>query len=84
MKWLIFIELVLRLISSETEIRLASLRSGQITSDDWIKLTDFTANLADLKIFIDDNFFNLWYLVHIIELQLGLELLANLFLIFGL
>lgn len=48
-------QLVLRMISSEASIKLASLRSGHISSDDWIKLTDHTANLASLKIYIDDN-----------------------------
>lgn len=48
-------QLVLRLLSAESEIGHHFIRNASITSDQWIELTHAAARLAELKIFIDDT-----------------------------
>jgi replicative DNA helicase len=50
-----FNQLVMRMLSGEAEIGLSLLRTGQVTSSDWIRLTEAVATLSESKIFIDDN-----------------------------
>lgn len=48
-------QLVTRMVSSIGGIPLASLRSGQLSDDDWLRVTTATNQLAEAKIFIDET-----------------------------
>ena len=48
-------QLVLRLLSSESQIPHQKIRNAMITSDEWMELTNTAAKLAEAKIFIDDS-----------------------------
>ncbi len=48
-------QLVLRILSFESKVALSSLRSGQLNSDDWMKLAEAIGVLSELKTFIDDG-----------------------------
>ncbi|MBR7181902.1 MAG: replicative DNA helicase [Clostridia bacterium] len=48
-------QLVSRLISSEAMVNSKSLRSGQLTLEDWKKIADASAMLAKTDILIDDT-----------------------------
>jgi replicative DNA helicase len=48
-------QLVLRMLSSESQIPHQRIRNAMISSDEWIKLTDTAGKLAEAKIFIDDS-----------------------------
>lgn len=48
-------QLVLRLLSAESEIAHHNIRNAAITSNEWIELTHAAARLAEHKIFIDDT-----------------------------
>lgn len=48
-------QLAARLLSSEARVNMASLRSGQVTSDDWNKLTEAAARLSRVPIWLDDT-----------------------------
>lgn len=48
-------QLTLRLLSTESGISHHNIRNATITSDEWINLTNVAANLAELKLFIDDT-----------------------------
>jgi replicative DNA helicase len=48
-------QLVLRILSFEARVRLSSLRSGQLNSDDWMRLAEGIGALSELKTFIDDG-----------------------------
>lgn len=48
-------QLTLRLMSSESGIALHHIRNATISSDDFIQLTNVSARLAEMKIFIDDT-----------------------------
>ncbi|HEB41917.1 MAG TPA: replicative DNA helicase [Candidatus Dependentiae bacterium] len=48
-------QLVLRLLSTESEISHHNIRNATITSDEWIELTNVAAQLAQMKLFIDDT-----------------------------
>ena len=48
-------ELVSRMISSEAMVNSHSLRSGQLTPEDWKKIADAAARLACTNILIDDT-----------------------------
>lgn len=48
-------QLTLRLLSSESEIAHQKIRNADITSDEWIELTNVATKLADRKMFIDDT-----------------------------
>lgn len=48
-------QLALRLLSSDARVRLSSLRSGNMTPDEWINLTNSAARLSAMKLFIDDS-----------------------------
>lgn len=48
-------QLVLRMLSSESQIAHQKIRNAMITSDEWMELTNTAARLAESKIFIDDS-----------------------------
>lgn len=48
-------QLVMRILSFDAQVPLSSLRSGNITSDDWISLTTAAAKVSDYPIYIDDS-----------------------------
>jgi replicative DNA helicase len=48
-------QLVLRLLSTESEIGHHHIRNASISSDQWIELTHVAARLAESKLFIDDT-----------------------------
>ena len=49
------VQLVTRLISSETELRSDKLKRGDLAGYEWQQLTDKVSNLVDAKMFIDDT-----------------------------
>ncbi|MCS4490499.1 replicative DNA helicase [Corynebacterium sp. ES2794-CONJ1] len=48
-------EIVMRLLSAETEIKLTDMRSGTMTDQDWRVIVSRTDELKDAPIFIDDS-----------------------------
>ncbi|HSC25126.1 MAG TPA: replicative DNA helicase [Candidatus Babeliales bacterium] len=48
-------QLTLRILSAESGIGHHNIRNATITSDEWIDLTNVAAQLAEMKIFIDDT-----------------------------
>ena len=48
-------QLTLRLLSAESGIGHHNIRNATISSDEWIDLTNVAAQLAEMKIFIDDT-----------------------------
>ncbi len=48
-------QLVLRMLSSETNIPHQKIRNALISSDEWVTMTNHAAKLAESKIFIDDT-----------------------------
>jgi len=48
-------QILYRLLSTETEINLMKLRSGQLTQNDWIKLNKVMRIVSKLPLFIDDT-----------------------------
>ncbi len=48
-------QLTLRLLSSESGIAHQNIRNATITSDEWVELTNVAAQLAEMKLFIDDT-----------------------------
>jgi replicative DNA helicase len=49
------VQLVMRLISSETEIPAEKLRKGSLSEYEWERLFNKTANLSDAPLYIDDT-----------------------------
>ena len=49
------VQLVMRLISSETEIPAEKLKKGILSDNEWDRLYSKTANLIDAPLFIDDT-----------------------------
>jgi len=48
-------QLAMRILSLDAKVPLNSLRSGGITSDEWIILTTAAAKISDYPIYIDDS-----------------------------
>lgn len=48
-------QLVQRMLSTEAQIPLGDIRSGNMKDEDWVSLTKAMASLADARIFIDDT-----------------------------
>jgi replicative DNA helicase len=48
-------QLLMRMMSSLGRVPLASIRSGRMSDDDWVRLTGATQQLANAKIFIDET-----------------------------
>lgn len=49
------IEIMMRLLSAETEIDLSKLRSGNMEPGDWNKLVERTEQIREAPLFIDDS-----------------------------
>ncbi len=49
------VQLVTRLISSESELKSDKLKRGDLAGYEWQQLTDKVSNLVDAKMFIDDT-----------------------------
>ena len=48
-------QVVTRMLSSIGGVPLASLRSGNISDDDWVRITSATSQLSESKVFIDET-----------------------------
>lgn len=48
-------QLVLRMLSAESGIPHQNIRNASVSGDEWMKLTNTAAHLAEAKIFIDDT-----------------------------
>ncbi|WP_291314381.1 replicative DNA helicase [Corynebacterium sp. UBA2622] len=48
-------EIIMRMLSAETEIKLSAMRSGQMQEGDWEKLTQRLTEIQDAPLFIDDS-----------------------------
>lgn len=48
-------QLVLRMLSAESQIPHQKIRNAMVSSDEWMELTNTAASLAEAKIFIDDS-----------------------------
>jgi replicative DNA helicase len=48
-------EIVMRLLSAEAKIRLADMRSGRMSDDDWTRLARRMGEISDAPLFIDDS-----------------------------
>lgn len=48
-------QLTLRLLSAESGIGHHNIRNATISSDEWVDLTNVAAQLAEMKVFIDDT-----------------------------
>ncbi|AWB84896.1 replicative DNA helicase [Corynebacterium liangguodongii] len=48
-------EIIMRMLSAETEIKLSAMRAGQMEEADWEKLTSRLTEIQDAPLFIDDS-----------------------------
>ena len=48
-------EIVMRLLSAETEIRLSDMRAGRMSDEAWAKLANRVGQIAEAPLFIDDS-----------------------------
>ncbi|MGH8302607.1 MAG: replicative DNA helicase [Steroidobacteraceae bacterium] len=48
-------QLVTRMLASIGGVSLGSLRSGNISDDDWVRITSATSQLSESKVFIDET-----------------------------
>jgi replicative DNA helicase len=48
-------QIVTRMLSSIGHVPLNSMRTGQISDDDWVRITAATSQLSDARIFIDET-----------------------------
>jgi len=48
-------EIVMRLLSAEAKIKLADMRSGRMTDDDWTRLARRMSEISEAPLFIDDS-----------------------------
>ncbi|MBN4927535.1 replicative DNA helicase [Hoyosella rhizosphaerae] len=48
-------EIVMRLLSAESKIKLADMRSGRMTDDDWTRLARRMSEISEAPLFIDDS-----------------------------
>jgi replicative DNA helicase len=48
-------QLMTRMLSSIGGVHLGALRSGNISDDDWVRVTSATSQLSDARIFIDET-----------------------------
>jgi len=48
-------EIVMRLLSAEARIRLADMRGGRMTDDDWTRLARRMSEISEAPLFIDDS-----------------------------
>jgi replicative DNA helicase len=73
-------QLTLRLLSAESGIGHHNIRNATISSDEWIDLTNVAAQLAEMKVFIDDtamlNIMDLRAKARKLKAEHGLQLLV--------
>ncbi|MDL5154889.1 replicative DNA helicase [Actinomycetospora termitidis] len=48
-------EIVMRMLSAEAKIRLADMRAGTMTDDDWTRLARRMSEISEAPLFIDDS-----------------------------
>jgi replicative DNA helicase len=48
-------EIVMRLLSAEASVKLASMRSGRMSDDDWMKVGKCMGGISDAPLYIDDS-----------------------------
>lgn len=48
-------EIAMRLLSAETKVFLSKIRSGDLNTQDWTKLTEQIGKMAEAPLFIDDS-----------------------------
>lgn len=48
-------EIVMRLLSAEAKIKLADMRSGRMSDDDWTKLARRMSEISEAPLYIDDS-----------------------------
>lgn len=48
-------EIVMRLLSAETEIRLSEMRAGRMSDEAWAKLANRVGQISEAPLFIDDS-----------------------------
>jgi replicative DNA helicase len=48
-------QVITRMLSSIGSVPLASLRSGKISDEDWVRITGATSQLSEAKIFVDET-----------------------------
>ncbi len=48
-------EVVMRLLSAEARIKLADMRSGKMSDDDWTRLARRMAEISEAPLFVDDS-----------------------------
>ena len=48
-------EIVMRLLSAEAKIKLADMRSGRMTDDDWTRLARRMSEISEAPLYIDDS-----------------------------
>ncbi|EUA65395.1 dnaB-like helicase C terminal domain protein [Mycobacterium xenopi 4042] len=48
-------EIVMRLLSAEAKIKLANLRSGHLSDNDWVTLARLMGEISDAPLYIDDS-----------------------------
>ncbi|WP_305093130.1 replicative DNA helicase [Prescottella sp. R16] len=48
-------EIVMRILSAEAKIKLADMRSGRMTDDDWTRLARRMSEISEAPLFIDDS-----------------------------
>jgi replicative DNA helicase len=48
-------QVITRMLASIGGVPLASLRSGKISDDDWVRITSATSQLSEAKIFVDES-----------------------------
>jgi replicative DNA helicase len=73
-------QLTLRLLSAESGIGHHNIRNATISSDEWVDLTNVAAQLAEMKVFIDDtamlNIMDLRAKARKLKAEHGLQLLV--------
>jgi replicative DNA helicase len=48
-------ELMMRMLSAEARVPLQSIRTGGLTDDDWVRLSEASSRIAGAPLFIDDT-----------------------------
>ena len=48
-------EIVMRLLSAESNVKLADMRSGRLSDDDWIRMGATMGKISDAPLYIDDS-----------------------------
>ncbi len=48
-------EIVMRLLAAEASVKLAAMRSGRMSDDDWIRVSKCMGRISDAPLYIDDS-----------------------------